>query len=536
MSSGLLHHNLSVSADRYPDNPAFRFAGDEVCYGELERISNQVARQLKQCGVSRGDRVGLFLDRCLETAQSVYGILKAGAAYVPIDPSSPISRIQNIIRSCDIRCLVTAANKASFVADSLLEVGKLAFVLGCDDPRAEHGSGHDSCRFIGWPEILEQNDSSCGTPGAATNDLAYIIFTSGSTGEPKGIMHTHDSGHAYARITVQTYAITAEDRIGNHAPLHFDISTMGYLAAPLAGASTIIIPEPHTRIPASMSRLAEDERFTIWYSVPFALIQLLTRGALGERDLSSLRWVLYGGDPFSPRQIRDLMDLWPHARFANVYGPAEVNQCTLHVIPDSLSGSEEAIPIGDVWPETEALIVDPDDMPVPPDEIGELLIHTPTMMQGYWNRPALNEQRFYHHPVEGKTYFRTGDLASRDRGGLMHYHGRLDRLVKVRGNRVELDEVEAAVLTHPMVVEAAAYVLDPGSEHERMELALLLDRTAADMTEELRAHVEARLPRYAIPDRFVYPSCFPRTTSGKIDRRRLASMQEGGGACRRPAG
>ena len=521
MSTELLHHNLSATADRLPQNVAFRFAQTEISYAELDRISNQIARLLGQCKIKKGDRVGIFLDRSLETAQSVYGILKAGAVYVPIDPLSPVSRIRNIVESCSIRCLISAPNKASFIARSLQELEGLEFILGCDNPQTETGKCIGKCRFVPWSEVYDLSDSAHGASGVGSDDLAYIMFTSGSTGAPKGIMHTHSSGHAYSRITVDTYSISPEDRIGNHAPLHFDISTLGYLAAPLAGATTIIIPEPHTRMPASMSKLAEDERFTVWYSVPFALIQLLTRGVLEDRDLSALRWVLYGGDPFSPRQIRDLMDFWPHARFANLYGPAEVNQCTLYLIPDSLTGYEDAIPIGDVWSETEALIVNSDDTPVGPGETGELLIHTPTMMRGYWKRPDLNEKCFYHHPSESKTYFRTGDLASKDHDNLMHYHGRMDRLVKVRGNRLELDEIEAAILTHPSVVEAAAYVVDPGTEHERLELALLLERGPMDTTEKLRQHLEARLPRYAIPDQIVFPERFPRTTSGKIDRRRL---------------
>ena len=519
----LLHHNLSASADRVPQNVAFRFSQNEISYAELDCISNQIARQLNLCKVNKGDRVGIFLDRSLETAQTVYGILKAGAAYVPIDPLSPVSRIQTIVESCNIRCLITAPNKASFIARALGELPELEFILGCGYPDTESGIGN--CHFIPWSEISDLSDSAYSTSGVTSDDLAYIMFTSGSTGTPKGIMHTHFSGHAYARITLDTYSITPEDRIGNHAPLHFDISTLGYLAAPLAGATTIIIPEPHTRMPASMSKLAEDERFTIWYSVPFALIQLLTSGVLEDRDLSALRWVLYGGDPFSPRQIRELMDFWPQAQFANLYGPAEVNQCTLYLVPGSLTGSEESIPIGDVWSDTEALILSPDNKPVKAGEIGELLIHTPTMMRGYWNRPELNSKCFYHHPSEPKTYFRTGDLASKNHDNLMYYHGRMDRLVKVRGNRIELDEIEAAVLTHPLVVEAAAYILDPGTERERLELGVLLEHGSMDTGATLRQHLEARLPRYAIPDQIVFPGHFPRTTSGKIDRRRLVDEQ-----------
>ncbi|MGI9318788.1 MAG: amino acid adenylation domain-containing protein [bacterium] len=521
MIAELLHNNLFASADRLPDNIAFRFADTDVSFAELDRISNQVSRQLAECGTKKGDRVGIFLDRSLESAFAVYGILKAGAVYVPIDPLSPVSRIQNILDSCDIKCLISAPNKAPFISQSMEGLHGLNTILGCATPDTQETTYASHCRFISWSEIHSLADSPFSVVGVRSDDLAYIMFTSGSTGAPKGIMHTHGSGHAYARITVDTYSISPEDRIGNHAPLHFDISTLGYLAAPLAGATTVVIPEPHTRMPASMSKLAEDEKFTIWYSVPFALIQLLTRGVLEQRDLSSLRWVLYGGDPFSPRQIRDLMDHWPGAQFANLYGPAEVNQCTLYLVPGNLKGSEDSIPIGEVWTETEALIVDPDNTMVEIGEIGELLIHTPTMMKGYWNQPDLSARCFFNNPQNNNIYFRTGDLASRNHDNLMYYHGRMDRLIKIRGNRIELDEIEAAILTHPIVEEAAAYVLDSGTEHERLELALLLENESSNGEETFRRYIGERLPKYAVPDRIIFPMQFPRTTSGKIDRRKL---------------
>ena len=177
------------------------------------------------------------------------------------------------------------------------------------------------------------------------SDLAYIMYTSGSTGAPKGIMHTHHSGLSYAKLSTQVYDVKPSDRIANHAPLHFDISTFGYFSGPLASATTVIIPDAYTKLPASLSTLMEQEKISIWYSVPLALVQLLHNGVLEARDLSSLRWVLYGGENFMPKYIRSLMALWSNATFSNVYGPAEVNQCTfyhLNMPPES----DGPIPIG----------------------------------------------------------------------------------------------------------------------------------------------------------------------------------------------
>jgi amino acid adenylation domain-containing protein len=518
MAESLLHHNLIASASKAAEKIAYRFGNTQLTYGELEQKTNQLARQLVHHGVKRGDRIGVYLDRSLETTITVYGIFKAGAAYVPIDPQSPVSRVAHILQSCDIGCLVSATQKREHILELIDSVPVLNAVIGCEAPEQTQASHSNRCQSISWPEVFSNDDSGYSVSGIKTDDLAYVMFTSGSTGIPKGIMHTHSSGNAYARITADLYSIRASDRIGNHAPLHFDISTLGYLTSPLVGATTIIIPEAHTRLPASMTKLVQDEQLTVWYSVPFALIQMLTHGALDQRDFSSLRLVLHAGEPFSPRQIRQLMDLWPGVSFANEYGPAETNVCTHYLIPGTLKGSEEAIPIGYAFPESTALILGEGHLEIKGQEVGELLINSPLTMQGYWQRPDLNAKCFYKNPADNKKYYRTGDLVSRDEQGIMHYHGRKDRLVKVRGNRIELDEIEAIVLTHDQVVEAAAYLMEQGSGHEHIELAITVKANAERDADQMTHYIAERLPRFAVPGKIVFMEQFPRTASGKIDR------------------
>ena len=161
-------------------------------------------------------------------------------------------------------------------------------------------------------------------------DLAYILYTSGSTGDPKGIMHTHRSALAFARWAADEYGLRPADRLSNHAPLHFDLSTFDLFAGALAGATTVIIPEAVTRFPASVSKLMQDERISVWYSVPFALTQMLLRGNIGARDLTDLRWLLFAGEVFPTKYLRQLMAALPHVRFSNLYGPTETNVCTYY--------------------------------------------------------------------------------------------------------------------------------------------------------------------------------------------------------------
>jgi amino acid adenylation domain-containing protein len=374
------------------------------------------------------------------------------------------------------------------------------------------------------------------------DDLAYIMFSSGSTGRPKGIMHTHRSGLAYATLSVDTYGVRCDDCIGNHSPLHFDMSTFGYFSSPLAGATTVLIPEAYTKLTASLSRLIETERMTIWYSVPLALIQLLTRGVLESRDLSPLRWVLFGGEPFPVKHLRALMRQWPHARFSNVYGPAEVNQCTYYHLPPLEDGAEagegagegtdtEVIPIGKVWDNAEGLVLDEQDEPVEVGGVGELLIHSPTMMRGYWARPDQNDRVFYRQRRQEnlvRTFYRTGDLVRIREDGNLLFLGRKDRQIKVRGYRVELDDIEHMLTTHGDIEEAAVFPVRVVDEIDHLEAAVIPRNGVHPDPQALKSFLSDLLSSYAVPSTIEVVRSLPRTTSGKIDRRQLQAHAEAG--------
>ena len=513
----LLHQAIDRSAERHGQRPAFRFLDEQLSYEGLVAGANQLAWALAEEGVRRGDRVGILLHKGLHSPVALYGIMKAGAAYVPLDPGAPVARLAATIRHCGITTLVTHGQKAGEVRALLDEEAPLRRVIGLDRPDCP------GVRCAGWNEIGTLPADRAPDSGAMEQDLAYIMYTSGSTGIPKGIVHTHASGLSYARMAAATYRIHHEDRLGNHSPLHFDMSTLDYFSGPLCGATTVIIPEAYTKLPASLSRLMETERLTIWYSVPFALIQLLLRGVLEQRDLSALRWVLFGGEPFPPKYLHALMRAWPGARFSNVYGPAEVNQCTWYHVPRPMQ-EEGTVPIGRVWANAEGIVVDEADRPVSPGEPGELLVRTPTMMKGYWGQPELSERSLLRRPVTAgisNVYYRTGDLVREREDGNLEFLGRRDRQVKVRGYRIELDEVESVLAAHGEVEEAAAYAVPLGDDGQRVEAAVILRAGSGAGPEDLRGHCARRLPGYAVPENLLLLTSFPRTTSGKIDRRNL---------------
>ncbi|MEL6245648.1 MAG: amino acid adenylation domain-containing protein [Pseudomonadota bacterium] len=490
-------------AGRAPVAEAFRCAGRSLTYRDLAERSNQLAHWLINAGVRPGDRVGIFLHKSLETAIAVFGILKAGAAFAPLDPGAPVQRLRAIVDDCTLKALITHGVCAETALEICREPTSVVAVLGTGDFEWD--------AFAGLPNTppTRRPDSS---------DRAYIIFTSGSTGAPKGIEHTHTSGLAYAEMATSLYSLGSQDRLANHSPLHFDMSTFDYFSAPIAGACTVIIPEPYAKLPASLSKLTQDEGITIWYSTPFALVQLVEHGALDARDISRLRWVIFGGEPMSPKHLEALRCHAPEVQFSNSYGPAEVNQTTVYHLP---SGRVEAgpIPLGKVTPHAEARIVDGEGRPATE---GELMISTPAMMAGYWNREDLTEAAI-EIDKSGDRWYRTGDIVRWGPDGLMQFVGRKDRQVKVRGHRVELDEVEHALKAHPAVAECGAVVI---GEPARILAAVSLRPGHVIGQDALKSSAKESLPAYAVPERVEIVSEFPRTTSGKIDRRVLREQLE----------
>lgn len=511
MATTLLHQNLNAAAQVMPDHEAYRCEGKSLTYAQLNEKASKLASLLRSLGVQKKDRVAIRLPVCLESAIAVYGILKAGAAFVPIDPNTPDKRVCDLLKIGSIRFLIT--KKLSNALTDLLsgEDSFLSAVIGLKEPMDA------PFQCYSW-ETIERFP---GEPDTVVNgrDPAYVIFTSGSTGAPKGIVHSHFSGDSYARLSIATYQVMPDDRIANISPLHFDMSTFGYLASVKAMATTILVPVAYSKLPASLSQLMQDERISIWYSVPFALIQLLERGSLDQRDLSALRWIKFGGEPFPPSYLQQLSVRWPQARFSNVYGPAEVNQCTYFHLSETYD-FKQPVPIGKVWEDTEALVVDESDKVVQPGEQGELLIHSVTMMSHYWDGTAQDAQTFFIPPGSDKRYYRTGDLVKANEQGECLFLGRKDRQVKVRGYRIELDEIEHVATAHEQVEEAAAFCIATGSVSAIAVAITGVDHALLNES-EVRKWLIKQLPGYAVPDNVYVRTSMPRTTSGKIDRNAL---------------
>jgi amino acid adenylation domain-containing protein len=513
----LLTDSIEQSAKKLPYKDAFVCLNQSVTYTDLNRQMNQLASLLVSRGIQKGDRVGIYMNRCLETATAVYGIMKAGAAYVPLDPTAPPARTRFLIEDCEITHVITQPSQRRALKAVIDEKSCLTTIIGL--------SQDWPVETISWETVFGQQVIDLDL-GVTEMDLAYIIYTSGSTGVPKGIMHTHRSGMAYARLSADLYDLTEEDRVGNHCALHFDISTFGYFTAPLVAATTVIVTDAHTKMPASQAQLIASEKITVWYSVPLALIQMLESGAFEGKSLPDLRWVLFGGESFPANQLRTLMEWWPGCSFSNVYGPAEVNQCTYYNLTTPPE-NDEPVPLGKIWKNTQGLIVDDADREVKQGEIGELVIRSATMMYGYWKQPELTARSLLKRTTASgieEIYYRTGDLAKENDEGNLMFFGRKDRQIKVRGYRVELEEVADVILKNPSVSEAAVVAVPKTDGTLKIVAQIALKAGKELNVDELNADTRQHLPKYAQPEMFNLMDRLPRTGAGKIDYNELREI------------
>jgi L-proline---[L-prolyl-carrier protein] ligase len=516
MARFLLTHAITAGAEHSPDKEAVRYSGNGLSYAELEARTNSLACALIDQGVTRGDRVGIFMNKSLESAVAIYGIMKAGAAYVPLDPFAPVARVAFVIEDCGIRHLLTKDSKANQAGEILGLQTSLECLVGLS------GVDDSSVRCLSWDDAYTAPSQPLAN-NLTEQDLAYILYTSGSTGTPKGIMHTHRSGLSFAEWAADEYGLLPSDRLSNHAPLHFDLSTFDFFAGAIAGATTVVIPEALTKFPANLSKLMQDEKISVWYSVPFALMQLMERGLLEARDLSAMRWILFAGEVFPTKHLRQLMSMLPQVSFSNLFGPTETNVCTYYHVPEPPE-SDDPIPIGKACANIEDLVVDANGNPVPPGEVGELLIRGGVVMKGFWGQPERTANGFFKRRVFNDfddIFYRTGDLVYQDGQGYYRYLGRKDRQIKTRGYRVELDEIEVALLAHDHVEEAAVYPVPDGQGSSLIAASVIPVQGMALTESDLVELLGKRLPPYAIPVEIEFASDFPRTSTGKINRREL---------------
>jgi len=510
MSTDSLHGLLEAAASHFPSKVAVEDPGHgEITYSQLNRSSTRISEELARAGVGSGDRVGLCAPKSLASVASLFGILKAGAAYAPVDPDAPVRRNASIFEDCSVKAVVVERSRVE-----ALQTASPTRYAGAR--RLEAAPGSDI-------QLLQRSTASPDR-SPETEDLAYVLYTSGSTGAPKGVMHTHRSALSFIDWCSHEFEPSDADCFSAHAPFHFDLSILDLYVSLKHGARLVLIGEQLGKQPLKLAPLISERKISVWYSTPSILRLLVEFGKLELHDSSSLRLVLFAGEVFPPKHQRALMARWPHPHYYNLFGPTETNVCTYYKVPGPLADDQrDPVPIGFRCSGDETLIVDENLRPVPVGTEGELLVSGGSVMVGYFNLEDRNREAF-HTDEHGRRWYRTGDLV-RDRGDGCHiFSGRRDRMVKRRGFRVELGEIEAALHRHPGVTEAA--VIATPDEESGVLIRAFLGWAGAQPASvvELKRFSAENLPGYMIPDRFKLLESLPKTSTDKVDYQALKEL------------
>ncbi|HKX46891.1 MAG TPA: AMP-binding protein, partial [Planctomycetota bacterium] len=350
------------------------------------------------------------------------------------------------------------------------------------------------------------------------SDLAYILYTSGSTGRPKGVQISHENASSFVEWGFETFRPTPDDRFSSHAPFHFDLSIFDLYVAIRAGASVHLISDEMTRNPRELARFAAERALSVWYSTPSALTLLGQFGRLERLDYRGPRLVLFAGEVFPVKHLRQVTRLWTRADWYNLYGPTETNVCTFARIPLPIPDERvEPYPIGPACSHCDALVVDEHGAPVARGAEGLLLIAGPSVFLGYWNRPDDDARVF--RSLAGRRWYDTGDVVREGDAGELVYVGRRDRMVKRRGYRIELGEIEKGLYRHPALREVGVVALSDEAG-VRIVACFSCDGEPPSLV-DLKKFSSEVVPTYMVPDTFRRFDALPSTSTGKMDYQRL---------------
>ena len=474
-----LHELLEKSARLFPENIAIKYINYSISYSQLNITANQIKETLLFNNIKVGSRVSICSPKSIEFVSAVFGILKAGAAYLPIDYSSPIDRNKFIIENCEVAAII--------ITKDLYQHFKNEFTYITD---------------LGNDLVIAKNNNS--KLKKSPEDLAYLLYTSGSTGVPKGVMYSNSSALAFIDWSSETFKPNAEDCFSSHAPFHFDLSIFDLFVSIKHGAKLILIKEDIGKQPLLLAQLISEQKISIWYSTPTILNMLSEYGKLDKYDFGNLRLILFAGEVFPITNFNALRKKIPTPVFYNLYGPTETNVCTYYLLPEEQKNN---IPIGKACKHYQSLIVEE-----------ELLISGAGVMLGYWNLP---EKESFWKDGSNKLWYKTGDLVNVDLNGNYIFKGRRDRMVKRNGYRIELDEIETALNKHIDISKSAIVGHTDKDQQMLISAFVVLKNEREKSIIKMKEYCMNNLPSYMIPNDFIFVEDLPTTSSHKVDYQKL---------------
>ncbi|HEY2236961.1 MAG TPA: amino acid adenylation domain-containing protein [Candidatus Angelobacter sp.] len=510
-----VHRRIEEQAARTPERVAVDYEGQHLTYGELNRRANQLARHLLKIGVKAESRVGICLERSMEMLVALLGVMKAGAAYIPLDPENPKERLRFMIEESQITVVLL---QQKFVAKC---PPHLPWLIKLD---------------TGW-EVISREDDEDQAILVESDNAAYVIYTSGSTGRPKGAMNTHRGLENRLVWMQEKYRLGGDDRVLQKTPFGFDVSVWEFFLPLIAGAELVVArPEGH-RDPFYLANLIQQKEVSTLHFVPSMLAAFLDAGR--EQGCGSVRRIFCSGEALQPELARRCKELF-NGELHNLYGPTETaidvswHECTLHL--------EGTVPVGRPIANTRMYVLDQAGQAAPVLVPGELYIGGVGLGRGYVNRPELTAERFVPDHVSGRAgerLYRTGDVARWREDGALEYLGRTDHQVKIRGYRIELGEIESALRRHPAVNDALVTAGDyPGCEKRLIAYVVAhpdkavaggtgspQSRASAQLQTELPLYLAQGLPEYMLPSAFVFVDSFPLLSNGKLDRQALPAPE-----------
>ncbi|CAN2534203.1 Linear+gramicidin+synthase+subunit+D [Methylocapsa aurea] len=492
----LLHEMFEAQAARDPEAVALVYEGAQLSYGELNERANRLAHHLQTLGVGPDVIVGLCVERSFEMIVALLGVLKAGGAYLPIDPDYPRDRIAYMIADAAPALVLTQEHLRERLPETITTLR-----LDAD-----------------WSVIAQESAANLA-PRATPQNLAYVIYTSGSTGRPKGVGVSHDAIACRLEWMQERFGLTVDDIVLQKTPYGFDVSVWEFFWPLRQGARMSLAPPGSHRSPEQLMAIIDADLITTLHFVPSMLRAFLDAPKL--ETLSSLRRVLCGGEALAP-DLRDRFIASYAAELHHLYGPTEasIDAAVHRCDPDQ---SHPLVPIGRPISNTQIYLLGPGSEPVPIGVAGELHIGGAGLARGYLGRPDLTAERFVPNSFghAGERLYRTGDLARYRADGNIEFLGRIDHQVKIRGFRIELGEIEAALTRLPQLREAVVIASEDGRGDKRLVAYVVAAEGAALEIAELRGALARELPDYMIPAAFVALDALPLTPNGKIDRRAL---------------
>ncbi|HEY0835670.1 MAG TPA: AMP-binding protein [Azospirillum sp.] len=505
----LVHHLLTDTARRVPDKTALVAGTNRRSFAELDRDSDAVAGALRRLGVRRGDRVAIMLENSVEYVTAFFGTMKAGAVYVPVNPSIKADKLAYILDDCAVSVLVAPVALARTVLPALADAPSVKGTLWVG-PAIPDGAA----RAASYAEALAAPAADTDDPTAnlIDEDLAAILYTSGTTGKPKGVMLTHANLVATARSIASYLGNTPDDVVLCVLPLTFGYGLSQVTTSALVGFTLVI--ERSFAYPADTLKRMVEHRVTGLPGVPTLFATLLQMEAVKTADLSSLRYLTNAAAPLPTAHIRRVVELFPQATFHSMYGMTECSTriCTL----DPARLHDKTASVGTAIPNSEAYVVDEDGNRAAPGVVGELVVRGVNVMRGYWGRPEETAKRLRGGVLH------TGDLFTTDAEGFLYFVARQDDVFKCRGEKVSPKEVEGVLCELHEVAEAAVAGVPDAADGMAVK-AFLVPREGAAINEAaVRQHCRARLESHLVPKFIEIRAELPKTESGKLKRSDLA--------------